>query len=140
MSCVSGASGDVNNISLGENFFALMGISCQPFPPALLIIRLTSQERSHHLALEKSSFHVKNAPLTPALPPQGAGGYCDAPIVSRLEMFDDCVQVLRHNRNRGMPQRRGYAFMPSGASEFFLMISLENGHDACGHRHTEWKF
>jgi hypothetical protein len=31
----------------------------------------------------------------------------------------DCVQVLRYNRNRGMPQRRGHACMPKRASEFF---------------------
>jgi hypothetical protein len=36
MSCVSGASGDVNNISLSENFFALMVLFRHSFPPVTL--------------------------------------------------------------------------------------------------------
>jgi hypothetical protein len=56
------------------------------------------------LFLENFSFQVMIAPLTPALPPWGAGAYCDASaLLPKLEIFHDYIQVIRHNRNGGMP-------------------------------------
>jgi hypothetical protein len=44
------------------------------------------------------------APLAPIQPPLGAGVHCDVPVLPELEIFlHDCVQVIRRNRNRGMP-------------------------------------
>jgi len=45
------------------------------------------------------------APLTPALPPTGAGAYAMLSVLPEREQI--CVQVIQHYRNRGMPQRRG---------------------------------
>jgi hypothetical protein len=56
------------------------------------------------------------APLAPTLPPLGAGAHCDA---SALQFFDNRVQVIQHNRNQGMPQRRGHSCMPPRASVLF---------------------
>jgi hypothetical protein len=39
------------------------------------------------------------------------------------KFFRDCVQVIRHNRNRGIPQRRGQ--IPKGRHNYYQMISTE---------------
>ena len=61
------------------------------------------------IALQKT-FLRGTAPLTPALPPKGGGGISDAFVLSAQEtsiFFIFVLQVIRHYRNRGMPERRG---------------------------------
>jgi hypothetical protein len=74
-------------------------------------------------ALEKSSFQVMIASLAPTLPPLGAGAHCDASALPELKFFSDCVQVIQHNRNRGIPQRMGES--PKERRNYYRMISPE---------------
>jgi hypothetical protein len=56
-------------------------------------------------ALEKSSFHVMIAPLAPTLPPWGPGvalRWFGMTYLNR-KFCHDYVQVIRQNRNRGVP-------------------------------------
>jgi hypothetical protein len=71
-------------------------------------------------ALEKSSLQVMIAPLAPTLPPLGV--HCDASVLPERVLYD-CVQVIRHNRNRGMPMRRGQS--PKERHNKYQMISPE---------------
>jgi hypothetical protein len=69
--------------------------------------------------LEKSSFLVMIAPLAPTLHHQGRGRIAMPRYYLNRKFIDDCEQVIRHNRNWGMPQRREHACISKRASELF---------------------
>jgi hypothetical protein len=58
-------------------------------------------------------------PCANPAPIGGGGALRCLGITKSGKFFDNYVQVILHNRNRGMPQRRGHAYMPPRASELF---------------------
>jgi hypothetical protein len=51
-------------------------------------------------------------PFANPAPIGGGGALRCLGITKTGKFFDNCVQVMLHNRNRGLPQRRGHAYMP----------------------------
>ena len=74
------------------------------------------------ICLEKSSFHGMIPPLRQPCPP-GLMAHCDAPALPG-KFPCDCVQVMPHNRNRGMPERRGQS--QKECHNYYRMISPEH--------------
>ena len=65
-------------------------------------------------------------PYANPAPPWGRGRIAMPPHYRNGKFPGDCVLVIRYNRNPGMPQRRGHACMPPGASELFKGL-LQSG-------------
>jgi len=76
-------------------------------------------------ALEKTHFLENIRPLcaNPA-PARGRGRMRCLGNIRTAKFLYDCVQVIRHNRIRGMPQRRGQS--PRERHSLNKMISHEN--------------
>ena len=73
----------------------------------------------------KYSFQVMIASLAPTLPPLGRGRNAMPRYYLTWKFLDDCEQVIWHNRNRGMPWRRGHACMPPKGFRIIQRISTE---------------
>jgi len=135
--------------TLNRQVILLTGIKILPGRAALIVpaglryagIRVRDQWFSYHAftgnigisALEKTSFHSDDNPLAPALPPSGAGAHCD---VSELPARKISARLCTGSTALSQPQmwRRGRG--PQERHDYYQMISHENRHDACGHRHT----
>ena len=68
-------------------------------------------------------FMVMITPHAPALPPWGAGAHCDAFVLPVQDIPNNCEQVIRHSRNRGMSWRRGRR--PQERYDYYHVISHE---------------
>jgi len=70
--------------------------------------------------------------------PVGAGTHCDAPAVPEREISPRLRTGNSAQSQPGDAIAGGQS--PRERHNEYQMISHENAHDACGHRHTEWKF
>jgi len=78
--------------------------------------------------------------LAPTHSHLGAGARCDPPVLPELEIYPRLHTGITEQSQPGDASAAGACLHARKSGRIIQLISHENAHDACGHRHTEWKF